>query len=351
MTSHRDSPETAAAAAERVARTIAELVPTTPADRVLLVHDEDAREIATVIQEAVRMARILHDDLSPPASTLLTVASAEHLDSIAEREARRIDEATLVISILASADRDVAERIAWTERLLTGATRRVLQAPGLRASMLREGGPFHSSPAAMRPLAEERIADLADAATLRICTPAGTDLRLDLRDRPFTSDLTVAAGTAGNLPCGEVFAAPVECGADGIVVADATFGDLGVVPARSVRLRIRSGVVTRIECDDRDRAARVHECLSTDRDAGRIGEIGFGVNPGARFSGHILEDEKAAGTAHVAFGRNLGMPGGGNASRVHHDVLLVRPTLDIVDTRGRSRTVLRNGESVPSGLG
>jgi leucyl aminopeptidase (aminopeptidase T) len=49
-----------------------------------------------------------------------------------------------------------------------------------------------------------------------------------------------------------------------------------------------------------------------------LAELGIGTNPGARLIGKVLEDEKALGAAHVAFGASQGI-GGANAATVHID--------------------------------
>ncbi len=59
-----------------------------------------------------------------------------------------------------------------------------------------------------------------------------------------------------------------------------------------------------------------------------IAELGIGTNPRATLSGHILEDEKAVGTAHLAFGTSATF-GGTNVSAVHIDGVLERPTVEL----------------------
>ena len=49
--------------------------------------------------------------------------------------------------------------------------------------------------------------------------------------RPFIHDLKATVEVGANLPCGEIYCAPVETGADGILVVDGCFGCHGQVPA------------------------------------------------------------------------------------------------------------------------
>ena len=72
------------------------------------------------------------------------------------------------------------------------------------------------------------------------------------------------------------------------------------------------------------------DTLSGGGEYGRsLAELGVGTNPGARLTGNVLEDEKALGTAHFAFGASQGI-GGANPASVHIDgvMLDVRIGLD-----------------------
>ncbi len=56
--------------------------------------------------------------------------------------------------------------------------------------------------------------------------------------------------------------------------------------------------------------------------ARRLGELGIGTNSGIdRPTGHILLDEKMAGTVHLALGRSYPETGGTNVSALHWDLI------------------------------
>ena len=62
--------------------------------------------------------------------------------------------------------------------------------------------------------------------------------------------------------------------------------------------------------------------LDTDAGARFLGELGIGTNTGIdRATGHILLDEKMAGTVHLALGRSYPETGGTNASALHWDLI------------------------------
>jgi aminopeptidase len=59
-----------------------------------------------------------------------------------------------------------------------------------------------------------------------------------------------------------------------------------------------------------------------------LAELGIGTNPAARLTGNVLEDEKAIGTAHIAFGASSGL-GGVNAAGVHIDGVMLSVRVDL----------------------
>jgi leucyl aminopeptidase (aminopeptidase T) len=58
-----------------------------------------------------------------------------------------------------------------------------------------------------------------------------------------------------------------------------------------------------------------------------IAELGIGLNPSVAPRGHVMLDEKAAGTAHVAIGRNTGPYGGVNEASIHVDCVFSAPSI------------------------
>ena len=79
-----------------------------------------------------------------------------------------------------------------------------------------------------------------------------------------------------------------------------------------------------------------------------IGELGIGVNPGARITGNMLEDEKVdLVQSHIAFGNNADFVGGGkNNSMIHRDYLFFRPTIQVTYADGKKTLIMKNGEII-----
>jgi leucyl aminopeptidase (aminopeptidase T) len=85
---------------------------------------------------------------------------------------------------------------------------------------------------------------------------------------------------------------------------------------------------------------RVRCLLGVDDEASLAGEFGIGLNEKARITGLLLEDEKAYGTVHIAFGGNQDMPGGRNKSCTHRDFLIKSPSIIVPET---GEYVMRDG--------
>jgi aminopeptidase len=154
---------------------------------------------------------------------------------------------------------------------------------------------------------------LAAAREIRI-EADGTDLTLDVSGRTW-----VNSDGRRNMPSGEVFTGPHEHSANGTVRFTVPTGPRGVT-VTGVQLTFRDGEVVSA------RAERgqdyLQAALVTDAGARFLGEIGIGTNVGIdRATGHVLLDEKMAGTVHLALGNSYPETGGRNRSALHWDLI------------------------------
>ncbi|WP_235507142.1 M29 family metallopeptidase [Thermococcus barophilus] len=62
------------------------------------------------------------------------------------------------------------------------------------------------------------------------------------------------------------------------------------------------------------------------KNAWHLGELGIGLNPRAKMSGKLLEDEKLRNTIHIAIGANYD----NDAPALNHfDCLILNPTVEV----------------------
>jgi len=224
---------------------------------------------------------------------------------------------------------------------------RVGHAPGITEEMMTEG-PMNVNYREIAGNARALMARFRGAQMARLVAPSGTDISMSISGRDFETDLEIKNGAMGNLPAGEIWCAPVEDSADGVIVADGSIGDLGAIK-KPLTIGVKGGKVQNVSGGTPALLRKLEKFLGVDEMATVIGELGIGLNPGARITGNLLEDEKAGGTAHIAFGNNTDMPGGKNTSKTHRDFLFHRPTLTVTYSDGRKETILKDGKTTNMG--
>lgn len=305
-----------------------------PDDRVLVVGDEVCGACPGAFAAAARRygCQVTVYDLPPTGRPLAEIPPAL---------AALIPGPTVVVNAIMGHTAETPFRIAWLNLVERQGTIRMGHAPGISEDMMT-GGSLDVDYRRMQ-LRERVMLDLLEGAErIRLRSNIGTDLVLDVTDRPFISDLKARPECCVNLPCGEIYCAPVEGTAHGTLVVDGPIGHEGV-PPMPVRIEVEAGHVARVTCDDALWQERMSRHFDHDAGAAMVCELGMGLNPGARLVGRMLEDEKALRTAHVAFGDNQGFPGGAVHSGMHLDCLVHLPTVDAM--RGdRTIEVLRQGD-------
>lgn len=188
----------------------------------------------------------------------------------------------------------------------------------------------------LRRAGDALAAQLTSARTCRVTSAAGTDVTLQLGDRAAVCDSgnLQTAGAFGNLPAGEAYIAPIETSGDGSIVFDGSLAGYGLLAA-PLTVTLRAG---RAVAATGDAGRWLLDTLDAGGSTGRqIAELGIGTNRNARVSGQIIEDEKALGTAHLAFGASASF-GGVNVADVHIDGLLRQPTIEL-----DGHVILRHG--------
>ena len=291
-----------------------------PGERVLVVVDEPLAEAGSQLLAAARDAGAepeLHlwagerPLASLPAAMLEAARNADVLFSLQQEP--RGDEASL--------------RSELNETTL-GHGGRGLFLGFVDAALL--AAELSLPPPDLAGVAEALLDQVRGADSMRLRSPAGTDLSFRVTGRPWLTDAhPLGPGEYGNYPGGEIFVAPLEDSADGVLVADLTvpYTVEGLVD-EPVVLRFEAGRVILIEGG---RAASMLRDLVDRAGTGGdvIAELGIGLNPTVKPRGHVMLDEKAAGTAHVAIGRNAGSYGGANESSIHVDCIFSSPEIEV----------------------
>ncbi len=218
-----------------------------------------------------------------------------------------------------------------------------------------------------------------DAVSVRVTAPGGTDIKIPVKGRtPFSDDGNFTTGGAGgNIPAGEVFISPVVGGSEGRIVFDGsmsiTGGDIAI--KEPIICDVANGFVTAVynavsspsspapqeseagkllaSITGSEQKARKmaqdgvftkEKAESYERNSRGIGELGIGLNPAAKITGNMLEDEKAFHTCHFAIGENYD---GDGDTFIHLDGVVRNPTIVINYADGTSFTVEKDGELAP----
>jgi len=211
---------------------------------------------------------------------------------------------------------------------------RIASMPGITEDMMSVGG-LTADYKEIAALTDNVATIVEKARTVKITTPSGTNLSMNIEGRPPLRDtgLYHKPGDWGNLPAGEVCLAPVEGTTNGVLVMDS----MGTTVTQPLHITIKDGRARKFVGPD---ASKLENILkSADKNAYNIGELGIGTNSKARITGNVLEDEKVLGTVHIALGDNTSYAGGHTKSKIHLDGILFQPTVG-----ADKRLLIRNGK-------
>jgi leucyl aminopeptidase (aminopeptidase T) len=176
---------------------------------------------------------------------------------------------------------------------------------------------------------------------VHLTTPRGTDLSFSIEGR--TANVLTNIPDPGELapvPDIEVNVVPVEGTAHGTMIFDASVPYLGIgVLTEPITCEVLAGFITRMTGGPV--ADRLNDKLRSfnDRNCYNVAELGIGLNPNARLTGVMLEDEGVIGTIHIGIGTSFTL-GGSIVAPMHYDLLMWDPTI-VVDGR-----VIQRGKEI-----
>ena len=305
-------------------------------EKVLIITDKQKQKIGYAFLDAAKKMRAITDIyILPPHDGNLKEIPDTLLPMIEKKD------------VIINAFEGYAEETPFRIKLIkkeTALPARVGHCPGITEQMLANTAMCVD----YKKLADnaKHLMDLfQNAKEVHITAKSGTDIILNIENRNFKTDVKVKQGTSGNLPCGEIYCAPVEDKGDGIIVTDGSIGDLGQVK-KHLTLEVKAGKIISITSDDDELVNKIKDLTTIDQMASVVGELGIGLNPCAKITGNLLEDEKAEKTAHIAFGNNEKMPGGKNNSKTHRDFLFYLPTFEVIYGTNEKKVIIKDGKIV-----
>ena len=242
-----------------------------------------------------------------------------------EPVARAMAEATVVFSpVRISITHTRAMRTALDAGaraiLMTAYTDDILTSPALLET------DFHAQVPVCRKIGDAFTA----GGQVRLTSPKGTDLTFSIEGR--TANVLTNVPDPGQLapvPDIEVNVVPVTGSAQGHFIADASIPYLGIgILEEPVTCTVVDGFITRMEGGLEAVRLREHLGAFGDHNCFNVAELGVGLNPNARLTGEMLEDEGVLGTIHIGIGTSHTL-GGEIVAPTHYDLLMWEPTIEV----------------------
>ena len=309
---------------------ITECVKALPEERLLIVTDP------TLMSVAESLAAAGHD---AGCETVVTVMRPRHWDG--EEPPLAIAEAMSKVDIVIFPTmRDIAHTVATKSALKTGT--RIVSMAGCAPEILMEGG-IEEDFVRMKPLCDKVAALLGAGKEVRLKNPAGTDVTIDITDRPGNSHCCVAdrPGVFTGVPNIEANIAPVNV--SGTIVFDGSVPNLrgserGLL-RDPIRLTVKNGSVVKVEGGQEAKTLDNLWRSQDDPSVYHIAQLALGLNPSiTNLNGLIVNDHGAWGTVHFGIGTSANL-GGLVKAKGHIDGIMLQPTLSIDGER-----VLESGE-------
>ena len=282
-------------------------------EKVLVITDEPARNIGYALWEGAKElgAEAIFTEIITPKSN-------------GEEPPAPVSELMKIVDvILIPTSKSLSHTDSRREASKAGV--RIATLPGITEDMMaRTLNADYNEIARKSDILAEII---STSSNIRITTEKGTDINLALEGRDGHSDtgLNYNPGDFSNLPAGEAYVAPMEGLSEGIIVFDGSMAGVGILKDEVIRVKVEKGYATDIT------GGKAAEKLYSIMEpfgilAFNLAELGIGTHDKALITGEVLEDEKAIGTVHIAFGDNKSM-GGTIRVASHLDGVIMEPNV------------------------
>jgi leucyl aminopeptidase (aminopeptidase T) len=203
---------------------------------------------------------------------------------------------------------------------MTAHTEDILTSPGLLET------DFEAQASVCRSLG----AALTDGETVRLTSPRGTDLSFSISGRRANVLTNIPEpGELAPVPDIEVNVVPIEGTASGRLISDASVPYLGIgILSEPIECEVEAGFITAMEGGAQARLLQAAIDSHGDRNCYNVAELGIGLNPNARLTGQMLDDEGVMGTIHIGIGTSHTL-GGNVVAPSHYDLLMWDPTIEV----------------------
>ncbi len=301
----------------------------TPDEGLLVICDETTRDLAEFVGQRAReiSSRVEVQEI-PPAR--------HHAAALPKAVAARMNKADLIMALTRMSLAHCPERL---EAARHGA--RFLSMPFYDWDLLEDEA-LRVDFEAQAPVARAVTRAFTEGRQVRVTTPAGTDIRLDITGRRGNCcpGVVKEPGDLGSPPDIEANVSPLESCSEGVVVVDGSIPcpEIGLLRT-PVTLEVRSGRIQRFESQEQAYERILNGMFEKASSKRRVlAECGVGLNPSARLRGVMLTDEGALGCVHFGFGSNHTV-GGENAVDFHLDFVFRNARVNV-----DGRDILKDGE-------
>ncbi|MCF7975960.1 MAG: aminopeptidase [Phycisphaerae bacterium] len=314
-----------------------------PNERVVIITDQETLHLAKALETEVSMAHaygslFIMEDFGPRNTSVPLPFPAPIAEALTEAQA------SFYIAQCKTGELQ-SFRFPMCDVVNTYRVRHA-HMPGFTEIMMSQG--MAADYDAIARLSKTVFDCVTKAKTIRVTTPAGTDLtaEFDPAVRWVISDGRITGDNWKNLPDGEVFTAPKN--AWGTVVVDGCLGDFfcdkyGLITDSPLTYAMDNGrcVPGSVQCRDTQLKQDFEAyTFDTDENARRLGEFAIGTNIGLKaLIGNLLQDEKFPGI-HLALGNPYPDKTGATwDSKAHCDGVLIKPTIHV-----ENQIIMRDGE-------
>jgi len=288
-----------------------------PGESVLIVTDTNLVGIAEVLAQAVQ-----ERDAEP--IIVVMIPRKGHGEEPPPAVAEAMKKANVILTPVSTSithTRSTKEAVEAGSRaiIMTAFTEDLLIRGGIQADFKKQ-----------KPICLEVARRFKEAKFVKLTNPAGTSLTMRKEGRRGNAlYCIVEPGEFSTVPTIEANFSPIEGTAEGVIVADASIPYLGIgVLEEPVRCKVEKGFIVDIEGGHQARTLKEDWKTRKDPNCYNVAELGVGLNPAARMTGVMLDDEGVFGSVHIGVGTNITL-GGNIKAATHYDLLMWGATIEL----------------------